>query len=132
MSDELFRKKSLNKVKSPEDLNDYVRVANPGIWMVLIAVIVLLVGTCIWGVLGRIETKVPAHLTANGGAIVCTVDNENADKIKKGMVVEVDGKKGIVISADENNITVAISLPDGTYNANIIAESIKPLSFVFN
>lgn len=35
MSDQIFRKKSLDRISSPEQLNDYIRVANPGIWMIL-------------------------------------------------------------------------------------------------
>ena len=34
MSDQIFRKKSLDRISSPEQLNDYIRVANPGIWMI--------------------------------------------------------------------------------------------------
>ena len=41
MSEKLFRKQSLDKVTSPEQLNDYVRVSNPGVWMILAAVIIL-------------------------------------------------------------------------------------------
>ena len=41
--------KSLNRVKSPEDLNDYIRVANPGVGLVLVAVVILSAGVCIWG-----------------------------------------------------------------------------------
>lgn len=130
MSDEIFRKKSLNRIKSPEDLNDYVRVANPGVWMVLAAVVILLVGVCIWGTFGRIETKVPAHLVAENGAVVCTV--ENADKIEAGMTVEVNDTEGKVVNADNGKVAVKISLPDGTYEGSIITESIKPISFVFN
>ena len=130
MSDEIFRKKSLNRIKSPEDLNDYVRVANPGVWMVLAAVVILLVGVCIWGTFGRIETKVPAHLVAENGAVVCTV--ENADKIEAGMTVEVNDTEGKVVNADNGKVAVEISLPDGTYEGSIITESIKPISFVFN
>ena len=130
MSDEIFRKKSLNKIKSPEDLNDYVRVANPGIWMVLVAVIVLLIGVCIWGVFGRIETKIPARIVAENGAIVCTV--ENTDKIKAGMTVEANETEGKVVNADNGKVTVEISLPDGVYEGSIITESLKPISFVFN
>ncbi len=44
MSDQIFRKKSLDRISSPEQLNDYIRVANPGIWMILAAVIILLAG----------------------------------------------------------------------------------------
>lgn len=132
MADEIFRKKSLNKIKSPEDLNDYVRVANPGIWMVLVAVVALLIGVCIWGVMGRIETKVPAKLISSDGVVVCEVDTDDTDKIQSGMVVESGDQKGTVISVDSDSIKVDIALSDGTYDANIVTESIKPLSFVFN
>ena len=37
MSDQIFRKKSLDRISSPEQLNDYIRMANPGIWMILTA-----------------------------------------------------------------------------------------------
>lgn len=37
MNDKIFRKKSVEKMSSPEQLNDYVKVTNPGVWMVLAA-----------------------------------------------------------------------------------------------
>ena len=51
----LFRSKSIQRVSSPEQLNDYIRVTTPSVWIVLIALVVLLVGMLAWGVLGRIE-----------------------------------------------------------------------------
>ena len=44
MNEQLFRKKSVDKVSSPEQLNEYIRVANPGVWMVLAAIVILLAG----------------------------------------------------------------------------------------
>ncbi|MCR4807821.1 MAG: hypothetical protein K5857_09120 [Lachnospiraceae bacterium] len=43
MSD-LFRKKSLERISSPEELNDYIRVTTPGIWLILVAITLLLIG----------------------------------------------------------------------------------------
>ena len=43
----IFRKKALDRISSPENLTDYLRVANPGIWVVLAAVILLLAGVII-------------------------------------------------------------------------------------
>ena len=51
----LFRSKSIQRVSSPEQLNDYIRVTTPSVWIVLIALVVLLAGMLIWSVLGRIE-----------------------------------------------------------------------------
>ena len=39
-------------VNSPEELNDYIRVTTPPVWMTLIALVVLTLGIlayCIWG-----------------------------------------------------------------------------------
>lgn len=51
----IFRKKSLDKVSSPEQLNDYIRVTNPSVWLVLLAIILLLVGMLAWSILGTVE-----------------------------------------------------------------------------
>ena len=55
MKEDIFRKKILDRIKSPDDLKDYVRITHPGVWLLLIAVIVLLAGACIWGAFGVIE-----------------------------------------------------------------------------
>ena len=51
----LFRSKSIQRVSSPEQLNEYIRVTTPSVWIVLIALVVLLAGMLAWSVLGRIE-----------------------------------------------------------------------------
>ena len=55
MNNNIFRKKSIDKVSSPEKLDDYIRVTTPGVWIVLIAIVLLLIGAVIWGVFGNVE-----------------------------------------------------------------------------
>lgn len=43
MEKDLYRKSTLEKFSSPEQLDRYLRVTSPGIWTVLLAVILLLV-----------------------------------------------------------------------------------------
>lgn len=50
----IFRKKSMDRVSSPEALNDYIRVTTPSVWIVLIALVVLLLGMLAWSILGRV------------------------------------------------------------------------------
>ena len=50
----IFRQKSIDKVSSPEKLDDYIRVTKPSVWMTLAAVGVLLVGTIVWGIFGEL------------------------------------------------------------------------------
>ena len=46
MKNGLFRKKALDQISSPEQLNDYIRVVNPSVWFMMIGVIIFLVGVC--------------------------------------------------------------------------------------
>lgn len=45
------------KVKSPEQLDNYIRVTSTGTWLVLSSIIVLLAGFTFWIFTGEIETK---------------------------------------------------------------------------
>ena len=50
----LFRQKSIDRVSSPEQLNDYIRVTTPSVWLALIAIILLLAGFLACGALGTV------------------------------------------------------------------------------
>ena len=51
----IFREKSMERVSSPEEHNDYIRVTTPSVWVVLIALVLLLVGMLAWSVFGTVE-----------------------------------------------------------------------------
>ena len=51
----IFRRKSMERVSSPEQLNDYIRVTSPSVWLVLAALVVLLIGMLAWSVFGKVE-----------------------------------------------------------------------------
>ena len=53
----IFRQKSIQRVSSPEELNDYIRVTTPSVWVVLAALIVLLVGMLTWSIFGTLEVQ---------------------------------------------------------------------------
>ena len=56
MSD-LFRDKSLEQVRSPEELNDYIRVTTPSVWLVLLGATILLLGALAWAVFGTVNVE---------------------------------------------------------------------------
>ena len=55
MADSIFREKSLERVSSPEKLNDYIRVTTPSVWVILIATFLILFGAMVWSIFGRIN-----------------------------------------------------------------------------
>lgn len=45
----IFRKKSLESLNSPENLDEYLKVTNISGWIVLLAFILILAGVVVWG-----------------------------------------------------------------------------------
>lgn len=60
MSEGLFRKASIDKVSSPEQLDLLMRVTAPAGWIALVAVGVMLIAVGVWSVLGSIPDLVTA------------------------------------------------------------------------
>lgn len=50
MNKNIFRKESLQGMTSPEKLNDYIKVSNPSVWIILGAIAVMLISVLIWSV----------------------------------------------------------------------------------
>ena len=50
----IFRQKSIDKVSSPEKLDNYLRVTTPSVWITLAAILVLLIGALVWGIFGEL------------------------------------------------------------------------------
>ena len=51
----IFREKSLKKVSSPEQMDEYIRVITPSVWIALIALAVLLTGFLAWSIFGTMK-----------------------------------------------------------------------------
>lgn len=133
MGKELFREKSLQKIESPESLNDYIRVSKPGVWLLVAAVILLLIGACVWGLLGHVDTVVPARVAVTDGIAVCELADAPTDAL--ALKIGDETCEIVDVSASEDGtayvITAKTTLPDGAYDAKITTESIKPFSLVF-
>ena len=157
MNNQIFRKKSVDRMSSPEQLNDYIKVTNPGVWMALAAIVILLIGVCVWGVFGKLETKLPVAAVSQDGQTVLYVKEDNIASVRENMSVYVGDEtyKVTSVSSQPVAVTEEISeyarhtgelsigewvyivqidgnMPDGAYKAQIVTDSVSPLYFVFN
>ena len=47
-SKSIFRKSNLDRISSPEKLNEYIRVSRPSTWIILGAIVVMLAAAMFW------------------------------------------------------------------------------------
>lgn len=138
MEKSIFRKKSMDKINSPENLDDYIRVTGPSLWLILGAIIALLIGFCAWGALGTIETRTIVGAVVSDGNVVCQCNADILSSVKKRLdngekvIFEMNGQQGSLSGYDEETWAVYgnIRLEDTIGSAEII-ENIKPMSLLF-
>lgn len=157
MEKDLFRKKSMEQLSSPDQLSDYIRVSTPGTWVLLAAIILLLVGVCVWGVFGRLDTTVQGAAVSSGSGFQAWFAEEDAARLSEGMTVTVNGTAHTITHIDGTpqqlsgskvdllehlggfapgdwvyTVTLDGTEPEGAYTAEAVVESIAPSFFVFN
>ena len=89
----LFNKKATEKLRSPDDLDKYVRVTNPSIWVILVACITLLIGLLMWGVFGTVSTNVRSTSVYVHGDVISFLDTEKAAEVHEGDDALVSGER---------------------------------------
>ncbi|MBR1383628.1 MAG: hypothetical protein IJ555_07460 [Ruminococcus sp.] len=133
----IFRKSSMDRISSPEQLTDYLKVTNPGIWVLLAAVIILLGGLFAWSMVGNLETVAEGvAVVENGTAQIMVTDTANSE-IASGMTVRIGDDEYSIASVgkDEYGRAVAfapIDKTDGRYDVKIVTESVHPIKFLFD
>lgn len=157
MNKQLFKKSNIDRVSSPEQLHNYVRVANPGLWTLLSAIVFLLAGVVVWGCIGKIDTTMTTAIVADGGNAVMYIGESDVEKLEIGMTVRSEEKEYTITDIAKTPVRVdesftdyaihasglaigewvyAVSIDgehnDGVHKANIVIESISPISFILN
>ena len=92
----LFRAKALDRLSSPDQLDQLVRITSPESWLAFIALAAVIVAALVWGGAGSVPRTVAgqAILTEPGGIT-------NVPATAAGLVTGLDVDPGQVISAGE-------------------------------
>lgn len=161
MAGKLFREKNIEKVTSPEQLNDYIRVTSPGVCLTMGAVLVFLVCVCVWAAAGTLDITVEAKGLADGKILYCYLDEEDIQYVREGMTVHTKAGEGTVKSVSEipddyemmaqrlggENMVHALHIQDGEWrylvgisreedseglmDVSIVTERVSPISYMF-
>ena len=129
----VFRQETLERISSPEQLNDYLHVTNPGIWVILTAVIILMLGVFVWACTGTLETKSPASMIVKDHVAEIVVKDDSV--LEKGMLIREASQEFYIASVEEDEygrkIGIAeVSLPDGKYDTEVVTDTTRPVEFL--
>lgn len=104
MARKMFRKAALEKLSTPEKLDQLIKIISLKSWLVLLA-ITLVLGTAIgWSVTGKVKTKLNAIGVLLGGEVYDVVSTAN------GQLMEL--KVGVGDTIQEGDIIAVVEQPE--------------------
>jgi hypothetical protein len=80
---DLYRKSSLEKISSPDQLDKVLKITNPLSWLVLIGITVIIAVTIVWSICGTI----PETITTSG-VLVAPISTNSVYIDESGIVIE--------------------------------------------
>lgn len=96
MDDSLLKKVSQERLSSPEQIDQLMKIRSPSGWIIVSAVLILLGISCGWLLLGKIPITMPCS-----GNIMPTKGLAEVQSAKTFVVDEVDIHSGIQVKKDE-------------------------------
>lgn len=116
-TNQLFSKEALDKLRSPERLDNLLSVTNPISWMLLTAILIFIFSIIIWSIFGAFTTK------ADGmGLIMDSAGVVDITHITGGKLTDIYISKGDVIK--RGDIIAHVINPDRALDTNVAQHSI--------
>ncbi len=146
MDKQLFRKASLDRISSPEEMHDYMHCTTPRAWMVLVAFLALILGFAFYASSATMENVLPIKVSVmnfgdGGPSVFFELPLDQKDMVKTGMTVRFQGESGKIdfYYLDEETVGAFVTMDnpgmvisDGKYDAEIVTESSTPFEVLFD
>ena len=150
--------KNAQRITSPAELHDVMRVSSPRVWIILIVITALLIALIVVAATRTLENTMDIKVTvqtvapdgtgeAADGAqirrILGSVALDRMNLVNTGMAVlfsNVTGKIGMLTKNEAEDADVIeiipdsepVLLPDGTYDGKLVLETTTPIRFLLN
>lgn len=157
MDKKVLNKNNDVKLSELKQFNNYVKVANPSTWIILISILTFIIGLFIWSVFAVLKTKARVVVVSKNGDVIFYIKEEYMTQISDKSMIKIKGEDynffrpnslPMMVTQDFDPYTlhigrleygqwvypvkIASSLPEGIYEADIIIETAPPITFVFN
>lgn len=133
-SSNVFRKKSMDIISSPDQLNDYLKVTSPSVWIILGSVLLMLIALLAWSFFGEIEIVAEGRAVVKDGVAAVVMKKEDRGEMKPGMTVRFDQAEYQIecLETDDFGRTTAYfasQQPDGSYNVSVVLDVVHLIEF---
>lgn len=81
------------RLRSPDDMERYLKITNPSVWIVLGACVAVLAGALVWGFFGSVSVRVQTFGVCKDGRTFSFLTTEDAGKVRTGDTAMVAGIK---------------------------------------
>jgi len=156
-NNQIFRKESIDRISSPEQMNGYIKIANPGSMVLLGIVLFLVIAGFVWAIFADVETTIPGLYDNNNSEHIIYVSEADGGKLSEGATIFIDNSAVLVeeigidslpvkasevleeyychlMGYDENTwiypIKVTGDIPTGIERCELIIEKKSPISFL--
>lgn len=107
---DIYRKSSLEKLSSPEQLDKMIKITSPSVWISFIGIIIVIVAVIIWAIFGKLPENLQiSGIYTNSNTTIGIFSNSS------GMVTNLDVEVGSYI---ENGDIIG-KIQDPTKDANL-------------
>ena len=155
MDSKLFREKSIEQITAPEQLKDIIKVVNPGIWMILGAIVILLAGFCVWIGFGEFTAYFDCRGFVQDNILTLYISGDDYSALADDYELQIDDEDVSFVQNDierfsspselsdyeqnitdfEENETVyalkgVCSLKDGVYDVTVIINRVSAISLL--
>ncbi|MDR0886990.1 MAG: NHLP bacteriocin system secretion protein [Clostridiales Family XIII bacterium] len=115
---ELFRKSSLEKLSSPEQLDRMIVITSPSFWIAMLGVLVIFLSALTWSIFGRLPMKVNSQGIFLGDEGLYPIV-----AIEDGVLTQIDAKIGDDV--EKNQVIAQISNDAQAYEISTISDRIE-------
>jgi len=94
----IFRKSALEKLSTPEKLDQLIKITSPRAWIALLAIAIMISTALAWGFWGRVKTKINTTGVLLGGEVHDIFSTSQGQLVKLNVAVGEVIKEGDIIA----------------------------------
>jgi len=100
-----FRQESLDRIASPEQLGDYIRVTSPSAWLLLGAIFIITICIAVWGFTGTLPVTLSLNGLSTDNDVICFMPTVSTQKDILGNRAQITLPNGETISGVVTRVT---------------------------